>query len=253
MPCKFGWTPTFQRRQIVWNTRMKGCHSQKSEIIPPISHNYRKCSPFWWCPSVDVSSQKKTKADVSAASWMQVITRIRCQAWIAVIALPPHPHPPCMRCQHEASFCVNQDANKPAVVWTHLRQFDTLWCINYLTSLPSKACLSSISLFFCCLVFCATMIFDVISFYFLHFGKKKWGPQSNTKESQIKGSRVTWRMRGKQSIQATGPNTGNEQVPHVNTLTWWSEPCDPLTCCSAAACVDDWFQGGRGGVLNFHF
>lgn len=102
---------------------------------------------------------------------------------------------------------------------------------------------------FSCLVFCATMIFDVISFYFLHFGKKKWGHQSNTKESQIKGSRVTWRMRGKQSIQATGPNTGNEQVPHVNTLTWWSEPCDPLTCCSAAACVDDWFQGGRGEFL----
>lgn len=135
------------------------------QIILPISHNYRKC-PFWWFPSVDVSSQK-TSQSRRVCSIMD--------AWYNTHQAPSlnrskytaaPPLPPSLNRKHHS---VSQDAKK--AVRTHLRQSDTLWDINCLTSLPSKACVSSISLFLCCLVFCATMLFDVISFHLLNFGK----------------------------------------------------------------------------------
>lgn len=66
--------------------------SKIRQIILPICHSYRKCSPFWWCPSVDVSSLKKKKADMSEASRTHVITSIRHQAWMQEVQLPTPLH-----------------------------------------------------------------------------------------------------------------------------------------------------------------
>lgn len=53
---------------------------------------------------------------------------------LSVHCNPPTPR---MRCQREASFCVNKNAKKANC---SLNSSESLWNINYLTNLPSKAC-----------------------------------------------------------------------------------------------------------------
>lgn len=48
-------------------------------------------------------------------------------------------------------------------------------------------------------------------------------------------------MKNEWKAQQTGHWTKHwkQTSTRGNTLTRWSEPCDPSACCSAAACVDD--------------
>lgn len=74
-------------------------------------------------------------------------------------------------------------------------------------------------------------------------GGKKVRP---SKQKTAKSKGAVWHEEWEKSTAYKPLDHKLEMDIAVNTLTRWSEPCDPSACCSAAACADDWFwRAGR--------